>query len=74
MRLPASAAAAFRLAAAELGMCSAARLFTKELHDAGGVELLDAAREELGAEFPVLDLVATRAASSPSAAWSAIDP
>lgn len=58
MKLPASAPAAFRLAAAELGMCSAARLFATELLAAGGEPLLEEARERLGAEFPVLDLVA----------------
>lgn len=61
MKLPASAPAAFRLAAAELGMCSAARLFSKELLAAGGEELLEEARERFGAEFPVLDLVAAEA-------------
>lgn len=61
MRLPASAPAAFRLAAAELGMCSAARMFVAELLDAGGAALLEEAREELGAEFPVLDLLAAEA-------------
>ncbi len=61
MTLPVSAPSAFRLAAAELGMCSAARLFTKELLAAGGEALLEEARERLGAEFPVLDLVAEEA-------------
>lgn len=61
MTLPASAPAAFRLAAAELGMCSAARLFTRELLDAGGPPLLAEARERLGSDFPVLDLVASEA-------------
>lgn len=58
MSLPASAPAAFRLAAAELGMCSAARLFTGELLAAGGRPLLEEAREKLGSDFPVLDLLA----------------
>ncbi len=61
MKLPASAPAAFRLAAAELGMCSAARLFTEELRAAGGDALLAEARDRLGADFPVLDLVASEA-------------
>ncbi len=61
MRLPASAPAAFRLAAAELGMCSAARLFAAELLAAGGEELLSEAREKLGSDFPVFDLVASDA-------------
>lgn len=59
MKLPVSAPAAFRLAAAELGMCSAARLFTEELLDAGGEELLTEARERLGSAFPVFDLMAS---------------
>lgn len=61
MTLPAGAPAAFRLAAAELGMCSAARLFTSELLAVGGEALLVEAREELGSDYPVLDLVASEA-------------
>lgn len=61
MKLPASAPAAFRLAAAELGMCSAARLFTEQLLAAGGEPLLDDARERLGSDFPVFDLIASEA-------------
>ena len=72
MSLPASAPAAFRLAAAELGMCSAARLFTGELLAAGGPPLLEEARERLGSDFPVLDLVASEALDGRRPA--AIDP
>lgn len=61
MSLPASAPAAFRLAAAELGMCSAARLFTGELLAAGGPALLGEARDRLGSDFPILDFVASEA-------------
>lgn len=61
MSLPASAPAAFRLAAAELGMCSAARLFAAELLAAGGAPLLEEARDRLGSDFPVLDLIASEA-------------
>lgn len=61
MKLPASAPAAFRLAAAELGMCSAARLFTQELLAAGGEQLLGDARDRLGSDLPVFDLVAADA-------------
>lgn len=61
MTLPVSASAAFRLAAAELGMCSAARLFTAELLAAGGPSLLGEAREQIGPDYPVLDLVASEA-------------
>jgi hypothetical protein len=61
MSLPASAPAAFRLAAAELGMCSAARLFTEELAAAGGAPMLEEACELMGSDFPVLDLVASEA-------------
>ncbi|MEZ4301156.1 MAG: hypothetical protein R3B70_39835 [Polyangiaceae bacterium] len=63
MKLPASAPAAFRLAAAELGHCSAARLFTTELLASGGADLLREAQDALGSDFPVLDLVADEALS-----------
>lgn len=55
--LPAGLAQAFRLAAAELGMCSAAWLFAEEVAAAGGEPLLTALRDELGRAFPVLDTV-----------------
>lgn len=49
-------------------MCSAARLFATELLASGGPALLDDAREVLGAEFPVFELVAaeTLAGRAPS--------
>ncbi len=47
-------------------MCSAARLFTRELSSSGGDELLEEARSALGDEFPVFDQVAAEAlAGSP---------
>lgn len=52
--------AAFLVAAAELGMCSAAWLFARELGEAGGDELLAASRDRLGRDFPVLDAVYAR--------------
>lgn len=55
--LPPGLPQAFRLAAAELGMCSAAWLFTDEVAAAGGEPLLRALRDELGRAFPVLDTV-----------------
>lgn len=61
MTLPRNASASFRLAAAELGMCSAARLFTSELASAGGDALLEEACQVLGPQFPVLDMVAGEA-------------
>ena len=42
-------------------MCSAARLFTNELLAEGSSALLSEAREALGPEFPVFDLVASEA-------------
>lgn len=46
---------AFRVAAAELGMCSAAWLFAREVSgEPEGVRVL---REELGRDYPVLDAV-----------------
>ncbi|AUX21580.1 hypothetical protein SOCEGT47_020660 [Sorangium cellulosum] len=60
MALPPAIGQAFRMAAAELGMRSAARLFLRELMDAGGVSLVHEARDHLGREFPVLDFVAER--------------
>jgi hypothetical protein len=58
--LPPGIDQAFRMAASELGMCSAARLFVRELADEGGEPLVAEAREQLGRLFPVLDLVAGR--------------
>jgi hypothetical protein len=51
---------AFLLAASELGMASAAHLFVREIAASGGDELVRAAVDELGREFPVLGCVATR--------------
>lgn len=48
------------MAAGELGMCSAARLFVRELADEGGDALVAAARDRLGRAFPVFDFVAAR--------------
>lgn len=59
MTLPASAPAAFRLAVAELGMCSAARLFAAELFAAGGAPLLAEARDQVGPDYPIFDVVAS---------------
>lgn len=50
----------FLTAAAELGMCSAAWLFARELAAAGGDELVATARDRLGRDFPVLDAVCAR--------------
>lgn len=57
MTLPRDAASAFRVAAAELGMCSTARLFSEQFLALGGPELLREARDVLGDELPVLDYV-----------------
>lgn len=61
MSLPQNAPAAFELAAAELGMCSAARLFVTELLAAGGAPLLAEARDRIGPSYPVFDIVASEA-------------
>lgn len=55
--LPDGLGQAFRLAAAELGMCSAAWLFCREVEATGGVEALTALRDALGRNWPVLDAV-----------------
>lgn len=52
---------AFALAAGELGMLSAARLFVGEAEAAGGRDAVAALRSALGSAFPVLDAVASRA-------------
>jgi hypothetical protein len=57
--LPAGLSQAFTVAAAELGMCTASWLFIKEIADAGGAPLVEAARQRLGRDFPVLDAVAS---------------
>jgi hypothetical protein len=50
----------FAVAAGELGMCSAAWLFSQVLLEQGGAELLRQARDELGREYPILDAIAER--------------
>jgi len=57
MELPPALAQAFQMAAGELGMCSAARLFLRELHAEGGIDLVARATDRLGREFPVVDFV-----------------
>lgn len=57
--LPPRLSQAFLTAAYELGMASAARLFTRELAAEGGAELVAAARDVLGREFPVWHCVAS---------------
>lgn len=58
--LPPRLSQAFLTAAYELGMASAARLFTRELAAEGGTELVAAARDAFGREFPVWHCVASR--------------
>lgn len=55
--VPASVEPAFRVASAELGMCAASWLFVREL-GAVSDDLVEALRDRLGREFPVLDAVA----------------
>lgn len=57
-RLPAHLGQAFLLAAGELGMASAARLFVRELVQLGGDALVAEAGDVFGREYPVLDFVA----------------
>jgi hypothetical protein len=57
--LPVGLASGFLMAAVELGMASAARIFVEEvaaLRDRAGV---DALRDAIGREYPVVDLVAS---------------
>jgi hypothetical protein len=49
---------AFSLAAAELGMASAAWLFTAEVHEGEGPEGVERLRDALGRRWPVLDAIA----------------
>lgn len=49
---------AFEVAAGELGMCSAAWLFVREVAREGSDELVAELRDLLGRSFPVLDAVA----------------
>jgi hypothetical protein len=57
-RLPSHLGQAFLMAAGELGMASAARLFVRELAELGGDELVAEACDAFGREYPVLDFVA----------------
>lgn len=63
---PLRLARAFLTAAAELGMASAARLFVREFARSGGPELVAAARDVFGREFPVFHVVATRWLAEPT--------
>lgn len=56
--LPAGLGQAFRVAVAELGLCSASWLFVEEADAVGGTELVGQLRDELGRDWPVLDTVA----------------
>ncbi len=58
--LPRGIDQAFEMAAAELGMCAAARLFVRELAAAGGDDLVREACDRLGRAYPVIDFVAAR--------------
>jgi len=58
--LPPTLSSAFELAAQELGMLSASRLFLRELSDHGGNDVVRDARDDLGAEYPVFDHAAAR--------------
>ncbi|HFE45330.1 MAG TPA: hypothetical protein ENJ18_07515 [Nannocystis exedens] len=58
--LPPALGQAFRIAAAELGMASAAQLFIDELAKTGGAQAVAELRDRLGREYPVLDYVAAR--------------
>jgi hypothetical protein len=56
--LPAGIGQTFRLAAGELGFCAATRLFMRSLGETP--EAVDALREALGREYPVLDAITAR--------------
>lgn len=58
MSLGPSVSQAFLVAAAELGMCSAAWLFVREVAAEGGEALVAELRDELGRSYPILDAVA----------------
>ncbi|MDI1436493.1 hypothetical protein [Polyangium sorediatum] len=58
--LPRHLGQAFLMAAGELGMASAARLFVRELSQIGGEALVGEACDMLGREYPVFDFVAHR--------------
>lgn len=57
--LPESLSVSFLVAAAELGMASAARLFVEEIARARGSEGVAAARDAMGRDYAVFDSVAT---------------
>lgn len=65
--LPPGLGQAFRVAVAELGLCSASWLFVEEIADSEGPDALHALRDELGRDWPVLDAVA--AARLEGARW-----
>lgn len=58
--LPRGLDQSFAVAAAELGFCSAAWLFARELAEVGGDAMVRALRDELGRTFPVLDAVSAQ--------------
>lgn len=57
--LPPGLRIGFLVAATELGMSSASRLYVEEIARALGAEGVDAARDALGREYPVFDSVST---------------
>lgn len=59
-RLPSGLEDAFGVAASELGFCSAAWLFVRELAALGGEPLVRTLRDDLGRTFPVLDTVCVK--------------
>lgn len=59
-RLPGHLGRAILMAAGELGMAGAARLFVRELAALGGDELVADVCDSYGREYPVLDFVAHR--------------
>lgn len=58
--LPESLHLGFLVAASELGMLSAARLYVGEIASALGGAGIEAARDALGRDYPIFDAVATR--------------
>lgn len=70
--LPPNLDQAFQMTAAELGMCSAARLFVSELDSIGGDALVHEARDRIGRAYPVFDFVANARLSGKRE--KAIDP
>lgn len=57
-KLPPALSQAFAVAAAELGFCSAAWLFVREVAASGGSSLVGELRDALGRTYPVLDAIA----------------